>query len=49
MTTKILSITFVWLVAIICNCLMKKIQPESFKLYLVYTAIICVALTITIL
>lgn len=49
MNTKILLITLVWLVAIICNCLMRKIQLELLKLYLIYTAIICVVITIIIL
>lgn len=42
---NILLISAVWIVAVICYLIMKKIQPESSKLYLVYVLIICVLVT----
>lgn len=38
-------IVFVWIVAITAWRIMKKIQPEKSKLYLVYVIFICVLLT----
>ena len=35
----------VWVIAAICYPIMKKIQPESSKLYLVYELIICLLVT----
>lgn len=40
-----LIVAGVWVVAIICWRIMKKIQPESSKLYLVYALSICVLIT----
>lgn len=35
----------VWVVAFFCWKIMKKIQPESSKLYLVYELLICLIVT----
>lgn len=35
----------VWVVAFLCWRIMKKIQPESSKLYLVYVLFICAIVT----
>lgn len=43
----ILLISAAWIAAAICYLIMKKIQPESSKLYLVYVLISC-ALVITV-
>lgn len=37
-------VVFVWVVAVICIFLMKKIQPEN-KIYPVWAVFICVLLT----
>lgn len=42
--SKIL-IAIVWLIAVICCIIMKKIQPETFRLYAVYVFIVCVVFT----
>lgn len=39
-------ILLVWIVAAICCLIMKKIQPESFKLYAMYVFTICVLITV---
>lgn len=36
----------VWIVALVCWKIMKKICPESLKAYLVYVLIICTAITV---
>ena len=36
----------VWIVALVCWKIMKKICPESLKAYLVYVLIICTAITL---
>lgn len=41
----VVTCSFLWVVAIICYKIMKKIQPECSKLYLVYVVIICSAIT----
>lgn len=35
----------VWIVAVICCQIMKKIQPESVGLYRVYVSCICILIT----
>ena len=40
-----LVISSVWVVSFICWRIMKKIQPEESKLYLVYAISICVLVT----
>lgn len=40
-----LVISAVWIVAIICWRIMKKIQPECSRLYLGYVLFICVLVT----
>lgn len=42
---NVLMIALVWIVAFVCWRVMKKIQPESSKLYLVYVLSICVLIT----
>lgn len=42
---NVLMIALVWVSAYIGNRIMKKIQPESSRLYLVYTLSICVLIT----
>ena len=38
-------VLLVWIIAVICWLIMKKIQPESSKLYLMYELIICLLVT----
>lgn len=38
-------IAMVWVIAGACCMIMKKIQPEFLKLYLVYVITICILLT----
>lgn len=45
----IVIIIAIWLIALGCYRLMKKIQPESAKLYLVYVLFVCVAFTLTVI
>lgn len=42
----IIAIIAVWILAIICSIIMKKIQPESFRLYLVYVLFVVIAFTV---
>lgn len=44
-TGNALVISSVWIVGFICWRIMKKIQPEESKLYLVYAISICVLVT----
>lgn len=39
-------ILIVWVVAAIGCLIMKKIQPESFRLYAVYVLVICVLIAV---
>ncbi len=43
---NVILIIMVWLTAIICYPIMKKIQPESAMLYLVYVLTICILVTV---
>lgn len=40
-----ITVGIVWIIAFICWRIMKKIQPESSGLYLVYVIFICVLVT----
>lgn len=40
-------ITALWAVSVICCFIMKKIQPESFKLYVGYVIFVCFVITAT--
>lgn len=40
-----LIVAAVWIIAIACYQIMKKIQPELSKLYLIYVIVICVLFT----
>ncbi len=40
------TILLVWAIGIIGCLIMKKIQPEKFKLYSVYVVIVCVLFTV---
>lgn len=42
---NVIMVSLVWIVAIICWPIMRKIQPEASKLYLVYELIICLLVT----
>lgn len=37
-------VIFVWVFAVICVCIMKKIQPEN-KIYPVWVVFVCIMLT----
>lgn len=43
-TTK--TILAIWAIGLVGCLIMKKIQPENFKLYAVYVLVICILLTI---
>ena len=43
--STVFMIAMVWVIAGVCYMIMKKIQPESSKLYLVYAITICILLT----
>lgn len=40
-----LQVGCLWILALICLVIMKKIQPDTFRLYLVYVIIICGGIT----
>lgn len=40
-----LIVAAVWIIGIVCCQIMKKIQPEWSKLYLIYVIAICVLVT----
>lgn len=40
-----LIVAAVWIIAMVCYRIMKKIQPELSKLYLIYVIVICVLFT----
>ena len=42
---NIAIIFLVWMIAAICFLVMKKIQPDEARLYLVYVTFVCVAFT----
>lgn len=44
-----LLIGLVWIVAITCIPIMKKVQPEGYKAYAVYVLAVCVIFTIVVL
>lgn len=35
----------VWIIAIICIAIMKKIQPDTYKAYAIYALAVCVMFT----
>ena len=39
-------IAIIWVIAIAGCFVIKKIQPESFKLYVVYVIIVCILFTV---
>lgn len=39
------AVLFVWLIGILCISIMKKIQPESYKLYAIYVLAVLVTFT----
>lgn len=41
---KMILVVLVWIIALICLQIMKKIQPED-KIYPIWTVVICVLLT----
>lgn len=45
----IIAIIAVWILAVVCIIIMKKIQPESFRLYVVYVLFVVIALTVVVL
>lgn len=46
---NLITIPFIWIVAIIAYLIMKKIQPDSSKLYLVYVIFVCLAFTAVVI
>ena len=46
MSAGMLSVIFVWLVAAIGVVIMKKLQPETWILYLVWVVVVCILLTL---
>lgn len=44
MSAGMLSVIFVWLVAAIGVVIMKKLQPETWILYLVWVVVVCILL-----
>lgn len=43
---NIIMISLVWITAFACYPIMKKIQPGTEKLYLIYSIFICVLVTV---
>lgn len=41
----IVLILLVWAIAVVCIFIMKKIEPDDYKIYSVYALAVCVALT----
>ena len=41
----IMMVLAVWIIAIVCIFLMKKIQPTTYKAYAIYVLTVCVILT----
>lgn len=39
------SILSVWIVGIVCIPIMKKLQPESYKTYVIHVLAVCVLVT----
>lgn len=46
MSAGMLSVIFVWLVAAIGVVIMKKLQPETWILYLVWVVVVCILLAV---
>ena len=42
---NVIVVSLVWIIAAMCWPIMRKIQPELSKLYLVYELIICLLVT----
>lgn len=42
----IIAIIVVWILAVVCIIIMKKLQPKSFRLYLVYVLFVVIAFTV---
>lgn len=38
-------VLIVWVIAIICIAIMKKIQPDTYKAYAIYALAVCVMIT----
>lgn len=41
----VIAVKVILIISVICCCIMKKIQPDTFGLYLVYVAIILILFT----
>ena len=41
-------ILIVWAIAVACIFIMKKIEPDAYKIYAVYALAVCVALTVVV-
>ena len=46
MSAGMLSVIFAWLVAAIGVVIMKKLQPATWILYLVWVVVVCILLTL---
>lgn len=44
-TKSIVKLACIWVIAIGCICVMKKIQPDTWRLYLIYAIAVCGAIT----
>lgn len=40
------SLVVLWLLSAVCLIIMKKIQPDTFRVYLVYVCVIVIGLTV---
>lgn len=45
----IIAIIAVWILAVVCIIIMKKLQPKSFKLYIAYVLFVVIGFTVFVL